>query len=154
MSKSVSWHVVAHHCFFYGDINALFGANIQNWSACFGTQNLVYLKNLKPWLKKTKSKLIICHVILFFYAHWNRSWKDGYWKAIRWLVLFLCLNIQTPLVFHIIHKRPSTFQGVTSRNIYMSYGVLNLLKILEVKRFKNLYMNTIHMLMFWMLHLW
>ncbi len=35
---------------------------------------------------------------------------------------------------HIIHKKLSTFQGVTSKNSYMSYGVLNLLKILEVQK--------------------
>jgi hypothetical protein len=124
--------------FFNGDIDALFGANIGNWSEDFAIRfwstYLVYLENLKPWLQKSKSKLVICHVISFFYTHWNGSWKDRYWKAMRRLVLFILLNRQTLLVFHIIHKKSSTFQSVTSLNNYMSYGVLKLLKILEVQK--------------------
>jgi hypothetical protein len=60
--------------------------------------------------------------------------KNGYWKTIRCLSFFIFLNRQTPLVLHIIHKKGLTFQGVTSRNNYMFYGVLNLLKILEVQK--------------------
>jgi hypothetical protein len=36
-------------------------------------------------------------------------------------------------VFHIVHKKLSTSQVVTFRNSYMSYGVLYVLKLLEVQ---------------------
>jgi len=120
----------------------------------FGAHNLPYLRNLKPWLQRSKCNLDICHVISLFYIHWNGSWKKKFWKAIRCLILFIFLNKQTPLVFHIIHKKPSTFQGVTFRKNFMSYGVLNLLINWKSKRFKNLYVSTIHMFIFWMRHAW
>jgi hypothetical protein len=100
----------------------------------FGAYNLFYLKNLKPQLQKSKSRLVICYVISFFYTHWDGSWKDGYWKTIRCLVFFIFLNRQTPFGVPYYSQKPSTFQSVTSRNNYMSYDVLNLLKILEVQK--------------------
>jgi len=47
----------------------------------FGAQNLVYLKNLKPWLQKSKFKLTICYVVSFFYTPWNGSSKEYIGKS-------------------------------------------------------------------------
>jgi hypothetical protein len=41
---------------------------------------------------------------------------------------------RNPLVFHIVHKKLATSQVATFRNSYMSYGVLYLLKLLEVQK--------------------
>jgi hypothetical protein len=49
------------------------------------------------------------------------------WKLEKWI-------LESHRVFNSLHIHKFFFQGVTSRNCYTSYGVLNLLKILEVEK--------------------
>jgi hypothetical protein len=39
---------------------------MQNLLSDFGAKNPVYLKNLKPWLQKSKFNLVFCHVSIFY----------------------------------------------------------------------------------------
>ncbi len=66
MSKSVSWPVVAHHCFFVGGIDALFVTNTGNWSADFAMRfcntESSLLEELEAMIAKAKFRLVICYV--------------------------------------------------------------------------------------------